>query len=98
LNEGASPLSTSGTAVHPFRMIMGPNPMSEQVTIQMFNTDGLNDLSVQIVDVTGKVVYVQSNLTSNTVVIDKADLASGLYVVRVSNAGNVLESHKLMVH
>jgi hypothetical protein len=98
LNEGASPLSTSGTAVHPFRMTMGPNPMSEQVTIQMFNTDGLNDLSVQIVDVTGKVVYVQSNLTSNTVVIDKADLASGLYVVQVSNAGNVLESHKLIVH
>lgn len=100
LNEGNSPTSVATTATHEFRMSMGPNPMNDQVTIQLFNTAqyGLNNLSLQIVDVTGKLVYSESSLTNNVIVLDKSILAAGLYVVQVNNGDQRLASEKLMVH
>lgn len=100
LNEGASPLSSHATAAHPFRMSMGPNPMNDQLTVQLFNTDqfGLDNLSIQILDVTGKVVYTQSQLTSNVLVIDNANLAAGVYVLQVNNGEQNLATEKLLVH
>lgn len=97
--EGAFPTSTGNINNHAFHMAMGPNPMSEEATIQLFNTEqyGLSNLSMEIVDITGKVVYANANLTSNVVVVNKATLASGMYMVQVSNGDQRLDSQKLMV-
>ncbi len=98
--EGAFPTATGNINNHPFHMAMGPNPMSEQVTIQMFNAEqyGLDNLSLEIVDVTGKVVYTEAKLNSNVVTINKSKLASGMYFVQVTNGDVLLDSQKLMVH
>lgn len=97
--EGAFPTSTGNINNHAFHMAMGPNPMSEEATIQLFNVEqyGLSNLSMEIVDITGKVVYANANLTSNIVVVNKAMLASGMYMVQVSNGDQRLDSQKLMV-
>jgi hypothetical protein len=100
INEGGHPTSTGNINNHPFHMAMGPNPMSEQVTINLFNVEqegGLDNLSVQIVDLNGKVVYNNTSLNSNTVVINKSELAAGMYIVQVRNANGIVESQKLMV-
>lgn len=97
--EGGFPTTTSANTYHPFRMSMGPNPMNTQVTIQMFNTEqyGLENLSVQIVDINGKVVYTQATLTNNILVIDKA-FAAGMYMVEINNGDQRLATEKLLVH
>jgi hypothetical protein len=99
LNEGITPTGMQTAAVHPFRMSMGPNPMNDQLTVQMFNTDqyGLNNMSVQILDLNGKVVYSQKSLISNVLVIDNANLASGVYMLQISNGDEHLATEKLIV-
>jgi len=95
--EGGHPTATGNINKHPFHMTMGPNPMSEQVTINLFNTELYADLNMQIIDVTGKVVYSQAKLSSNVVTVDKSVLAAGVYVVQVNNGRQLLDSQKLMV-
>ncbi len=100
INEGGHPTSTGNINNHPFHMAMGPNPMSETVTIQLFNAEqagGLDNLSVQIVDLNGKVVYNNTSLNSNTVVINNSEFAAGMYIVQIRNAAGIVESQKLMV-
>jgi hypothetical protein len=100
INEGGFPTSTGNINNHPFHMTMGPNPMSEQVTINLFNAEqegGLDNLTLQIIDLNGKVVYSNASLNSNTVMISKASLAAGMYMVQVRNAEKVIDSQKLIV-
>lgn len=97
--EGSSPLSVTSPALHPFRMIMAPNPMTDHVSITMFNTEqyGLSTITINIVDITGKIVRSEQHLTSNTVVIDNTGLAAGLYMVQVNSGDTPLQSAKLIV-
>lgn len=99
LNEGIVATGVSSSAAHPFRMTMGPNPMLDQVTFQFFNTDqyGLENMSLNITDINGRVVYREEQLGSNTIVVDKANLAAGVYVVQVKAAGVSLATEKLVV-
>ncbi len=99
VNEGAFPTSVSNSVYHPFRMILGPNPMNEQVTINVFNYDsyGLANLAVRIYDVTGKAVYIKEGLESSSLVIDRSAFSTGMYVVTVTNGKAEIESQKLMV-
>jgi len=100
INEGAFPTSTATMANHPFKMIVGPNPMNDQVTVSMFNFGavGLQNMTLEMYDVTGKVVYSQNGLTTNVVVIDRGTLTSGMYFVKVSTQSGVLSTEKLLVH
>jgi len=97
--EGAFSTATGNINHNAFNMALGPNTKSEQVTVNLFNAEqyGLDNLTVEIVDITGKVVYSNAQLTSNTLVIDKSVLASGLYMVQVSNATERLSAQKLIV-
>lgn len=99
INEGAFPTSTTAFATHPFKMVVGPNPMNEQVTVSLFNfgSYGLDNMTLELIDITGKVVYSETGLNSNVVVINRAALTSGMYFVKVTSAGNVLSTEKLLV-
>ena len=98
VTEGGFPTATGNINHHPFHMTMAPNPMSEQVTLNLFNTELYQNLNLQIVDVTGKVVYTQSAINSNRVVIDRAVLSNGVYMVTVRNGEEILQTEKLLVH
>ncbi len=99
VNEGAFPTSLSAAVYHPFRMVLGPNPMNDQVTINLFNYDsyGLENISVEIFDVSGKVVYTQEGLQSNSLVIDGRLFSAGIYMINVSAGDKMLASEKLVV-
>lgn len=99
LNEGITATAVPVANYHPFRMTMGPNPMAEQVTFQFFNTDqyGLENMSLDIIDLNGRVVYRQEQLSSTTLVVDHSALASGVYVVRVNHGDVRLSTEKLIV-
>lgn len=98
--EGGFPTSTSVASYRPFRMSMGPNPMNDQVTIQMFNTEqyGLENMSLQIIDINGRVVYSEAALNNNIIVLDRGALAAGMYMVEVKNGKDRIASEKLLVH
>ncbi len=97
VNEGGFPTTTGNINNHPFHMTMGPNPMAEQVTINLFNTELYQNLSMQILDINGKVVYAQSAISSNRIVIDRSVLAGGMYLVQVRDGEKMLDAQKLLV-
>lgn len=99
INEGAFPTAVAASVYHPFRMILGPNPMNDQVTINVFNYDsyGLQNLTVQIFNVEGKAVYTKEGMESSSLVIDRNAFAAGMYVVNVLAGGNTIATEKLIV-
>ena len=89
-------VSTSCTASllenNNFEFSMYPNPANNQLT---FNIDEPN-LSIQMVDLLGKVVVNKTSLFNNKT-IDVSNLNNGVYFVSVFNHGTVLKTEKLVV-
>lgn len=76
-----------------------PNPAAETVTVSLGK--GWNgEVSVQVLDLNGKVVLAQNNITvsesNNSITADVTSLVSGVYLVRVSNT-NAQHVAKLVV-
>ncbi len=99
INEGAFPTSNSSAAYHPFRMTLGPNPMTEQVSISLFNYSsfGLDNMTLELFDVNGKLVYSEAGLKSNVVMLDRTTLNAGMYFVKVRSGEVELGTEKLLV-
>jgi hypothetical protein len=65
-----------------------PNPANDKITIQ--NLDENTSNSIEIFDISGPVVINQTIQKDNS--IDVSNLASGLYIVKVSNSSGALVS------
>jgi hypothetical protein len=100
ITEGGFPLSTHNLAPQSLVLNVYPNPMTDQSYIRLdhFATIGLNNLSVNIYDLNGKVVYSQTALQQSILAIDRSKFANGLYMVEVTdNKGHMVGSQKLLV-
>jgi hypothetical protein len=100
MTEGGSPLSTHNIAPQTLVLNVYPNPMTDQSYIRLdhFASIGLNNLSVNIYDLNGKVVYSQTALQQSILAIDRSKFANGLYMVEVTdNKGHMVGSQKLLV-
>lgn len=97
INEGSFPTSASTAALHPFRLMMAPNPMAAYTVVHLFNADQYENLSVSVVDINGKVVFTKANPEGNTVRIDQNGLSAGMYILRVTNGDELLASERLIV-
>lgn len=99
IDEGGFP-TTSGMAVyHPFSMMVGPNPMLEHASVTLFNYSnyGLENLTLEVIDINGRIVYTEGDITSNVVLLDKSKFSAGMYVVQVRTADQLLDTEKLIV-
>ncbi len=68
-----------------FEVTLYPNPTTGPLT---FTTDNI-DYSLQIFDLTGKVVMSKTHLSKNTQ-IDMSGLSNGIYMVKLNQGGNQL--------
>ena len=64
-----------------------PNPFKQSVTVT-FNTNILEDMSVLIVDVNGKVIYKQNFLPAMSIELKVNAISNGIYFLRVASGGN----------
>jgi len=65
------------------KALMGPNPTAGNVSIHL-PIDHLDELTVYVYDCLGRKVH-QSQSASNPILLDLGHLASGTYVIRMSN-------------
>lgn len=72
-----------------------PNPMKNNATIWFANNE--QNLRVQLFDIAGKAVIDQSNISNNFYVIQKNNLKSGIYILKVSNQSGFSSVEKLVV-
>jgi hypothetical protein len=79
------------------KIVMAPNPASNQFTIAIEGGTKNDVWNLQITDHLGKVVLQNKNMNSNqNNVIDITALSAGVYMVEVMNSGTVLNK-KLVV-
>ena len=70
-------------------VIAYPNPATDVVNIQ-FYTEESNKYVVRILDLSGRTIYMEegfSNAGENTQQLNVSDLASGIYYVELTSAG-----------
>jgi hypothetical protein len=99
VNEGSFPTAISNSYIHPFRLNFGPNPMQEQLNVNLYNTDqfGLHNLAVEIFDLNGKLVYANETIQTNSFIIERGDLTKGMYLFTVRKGRDVIATEKLIV-
>lgn len=89
---------TSNVSVNEVKQLDGvrvyPNPMTEATLVE-FENQGVYNVSVT--DISGRVIKSYSNITGSYVVIEKAGLKSGLYLVNITSADNKAAVVKLSV-
>lgn len=74
-----------------------PNPFSDHTTMLVQSTELEGQYTVEMIDVTGKVVATQSGDFNQSLVIEKNNLAPDLYFYRISQNGVKLGTGKLIV-
>lgn len=67
-----------------FSATIAPNPMNDGAVLEFSNT-GNNDLQLEIRDLSGRLVQMHSGIRGNRFIIDRNDMASGVYLYRLSN-------------
>lgn len=75
-----------------YNLVVYPNPSNQEVYVQV---NGQQIESYEVVDMTGRVVYTQSNIV-NPVIIDRGVLNAGTYIINVKTA-NGRASNKLVI-
>ena len=74
-----------------------PNPFSDHTTIMVESTKLEGEYTVEMIDVTGKVVATQAGKFNQETVIEKNNLTPDLYFYRISQNGVKLGTGKLVV-
>lgn len=78
-----------------FNFRIEQNPITSTLTI--LNDSSINNVSIEIIELTGKTVYLSNNITLINRTSFAIDLNSGLYILSVSNAENFNFKTKLIV-
>jgi hypothetical protein len=97
--EGSSPASTNEFDQHEIELSIYPNPVVDNATIRLdhFAEAGLKNLSLNIYDVNGKIIYTESALQSSIIQIDRSVLSAGMYFVEITNGNERVAAKKMMV-
>lgn len=73
-----------------------PNPANNDFTI-MFDYEYNNSYSIYIYDFSGKITYIQRDITNNNIKLTKNNLDSGIYFVKLIKNNNLEKSIKLII-
>lgn len=71
-----------------------PNPVKDFLTVD-FNSEKLDNSSYQLFDATGKVIN-KGNLKSVKSQISASNLSTGMYILRITNAGKLVKTFKII--
>lgn len=73
-----------------------PNPSKEQTTISFLNENGESH-TLDIFDLTGKIIYSQSGITSSQIVVETNQFDAGFYSFQLKFEGTSVGTGKLIV-
>ena len=73
---------------------MYPNPASNSVTVNL--VDGLNNVSVELVDMQGRLIASYNNVIAVSIKVDLSSVSNGVYFIKVSSEGTI-QTKKLIV-
>jgi hypothetical protein len=74
-----------------------PNPAAKYLFVE-FNDPNSFNLTLQLKDITGRIIMVVEDISTNRVKIDIGNLNSGLYFVCVLNENNFIANSRLIIN
>ena len=89
------PVSIDDLGAGRFEVVMYPNPTRGAVNLK-FNSTGIYDVKLAVLDITGKIVLRQIYSASEQITFDMSDKVSGMYFVQMEVDGKQIVK-KLMV-
>ncbi len=97
VTEGGSPLAINENESKP-EISVYPNPVNDIATFNVKNTKGFNqnELSLEIRDITGKLVFVKNDVTVGFFTVDGSVLSAGAYTYTLKGRGEILTNGKLI--
>ncbi len=97
--EGSLPLGVASFDAKGLELNVYPNPVTDDAVIRLdhFASIGLNNLSINVYDINGKVVYNESNLQRSIIVLDRSLFSTGMYMVELTNNNKRIATKKIMV-
>lgn len=101
VNEGQSPLATHNIPQNALSIGVAPNPVAAgnntYIHLNNFAQYGLNNLSMNIYDINGKLVFSQQALQQSIIEVSSDILTSGLYMIEVKNKDQRIATERMMV-
>ncbi len=77
-------------------MKVTPNPFSDVAVLTFENTSS-ERLDLRVTNLMGQVVYAQNDLNSNTVELNRGDLASGVYFASLVNPAGLFATQRIVI-
>lgn len=78
----------------PLEFNLSPNPMNETSMIELTN---YREVELSILDIQGRVVRQQTYFNNQSIVINKDELNSGIYFVKLKESGNLIGFRKMII-
>ncbi len=100
INEGAFTLGVKPVAANPVSATVIPNPVEGSagiIRIDNYMTAGLENLSVVVYDINGKLLFSEGNLQTNAVSLREKNLTAGMYFFEVREGASRLHAGKFIV-
>ena len=73
-----------------------PNPMREEATIEL-GTEAVPDLSLTLMDLTGRIVHTESWPLANRITLRREGLSDGIYLFSLTSRGEKIGTGKVVV-
>ncbi|MGH1336331.1 MAG: DUF7619 domain-containing protein [Aureispira sp.] len=81
----------------PTQITVYPNPFSDQTTIEVKGPQTFQELRLEVVDVTGRIVEKMNTPGTNQILLSRKQLVHGLYLYRLLGDGQLIGTGKLQV-
>jgi len=97
--EGGFPTSAHAPAAKPVDVKVIPNPVNGNgvIALSNFQDHGLENLSLNIYDVSGKAVYTENNLSRSIIPVNSEMLSKGIYFFELRAGNERVKSGKFIV-
>jgi len=73
-----------------------PNPFVNQAILTVHSEENAKDMTVELTDIMGNIVYKTHQFDNNSAVIQRGNLANGIYFYQVYQANKVIACGRLM--
>ena len=76
---------------------VSPNPANAYFSVSYSNTVHLDNLNIQLLDISGRIVKSETMGLNNSIQIETSELTSGIYFLRIRDKNQILQTQKLII-